>query len=156
MNVGLNQCYGFAPPMLLWRIRCHFRFHGLACRFRGWNRRGRRRSEENALYHHHQKQEASDPHPWADFASRAVYVTCHDFFLNGGLTGKTIEKLGHFYLLFTSCTSFTLAFLRRRSHLVIVRVCLATPLVHTFLTSLPHSLSSFVVRIEDTVVLLWT
>jgi hypothetical protein len=33
---------------------------------------------------------------------------------------------------------------------------MATPLVHTILTSLTHSLSSFVVRIEDTVVLLWT
>jgi hypothetical protein len=69
MYVGMNRCYGFAPPMLLWRIQGLFSFHGLARRFRGWNRRGRRRSKENALYHHHQKQEASDPHPWADFAS---------------------------------------------------------------------------------------
>ena len=57
--------------MLLWGIQfqCLFSFHGLARRFRGWNCRGRRRSEEYALYHHHQKQEASDPHPWANFAS---------------------------------------------------------------------------------------
>ncbi len=66
---GIESVYGFAPPMLLWRIRYLFRFHGLARRFRSWNRRSRRLRKKTLCIIITRNKEASDPHPWADFAS---------------------------------------------------------------------------------------